>query len=140
LTRPRGPRHVPIAALTYFSILPALVLARTGGDELALASVQAALGIGGLIGSVAAGIWGGPKRKIHAILAGAACSFLMGDFVIGVGRTLSTWVVGAFLAAVFIPLIVSAQQGIWQAKVAPGVQGRVFSARSMLQDEVMLIE
>lgn len=121
------------AALTYFSILPAMVLARTGGDEIALASVQGALGLGGLIGGVVVSAWGGPRRKIHAILAGAACSFLLGDFLLGVARNLTMWTVAAFLASMFIPFVVGAQQAIWQAKVDPGIQGRVFSARSMLQ-------
>lgn len=35
------------ATLTYFSVLPAMILARTGGDEVALGTVQAALGVGG---------------------------------------------------------------------------------------------
>ena len=44
------------AALTYFSILPAMILVRSGRDELTLASVQAALGIGGVVG----GCWLAP--------------------------------------------------------------------------------
>src|SRR5690606_34878097 len=40
------------AALTYFSVLPALILARTGGDELALATVQATIGIAGILGGL----------------------------------------------------------------------------------------
>jgi len=121
------------AALTYYSILPAMILARTGSDELALATVQGALGVGGVVGSLLIGIWGGPKRRIHACLTGAALSFLVGDFLMAVGRVVPTWVVAAFLGAVFIPFITSAQQAIWQSKVAPDVQGRVFSAKGMLQ-------
>jgi MFS family permease len=121
------------AALTYYSILPAMILARTGGDELALATVQSVLGIGGVMGGLLVSLWGGPKRLIHACLLGAALSFLLGDFLMGVGRAVPVWAVAAFVAAVFIPFIVSAQQAIWQAKVAPDVQGRVFSAKAMLQ-------
>ena len=35
------------AALTYFGVLPAMILARTGGDEVALGVVQGALGAAG---------------------------------------------------------------------------------------------
>lgn len=117
------------AALTYFSILPAMILARSGQNELTLASVQAALGVGGLLVS----IWGGPKRKIHSICAGTALSFLLGDCLLGLGRNVRTWALAAFLAALFIPFISSAHRAIWQVKVAPEVQGRVFSVKGMLE-------
>ena len=121
------------AALTYFSILPAMILARSGRDELTLASVQAALGIGGVVGGLLVSIWGGPKRKIHSICAGTALSFLLGDFLLALGRNVQTWALAAFLAALFIPFISSAHRAIWQAKVAPEVQGRVFSVKGMLE-------
>lgn len=121
------------AALTYFSILPAMILARTNSDSIALATVQGALGIGGILGGLIVSIWGGPRRRVHACLLGAAFSFLIGDFLLAVGRNLPTWTAAAFLAAVFIPFIDASQQAIWQSKVAPDVQGRVFSAKSMMQ-------
>ena len=121
------------AALTYFSILPAMILARSGRDELTLASVQAALGIGGVVGGLLVSTWGGPKRKIHSICAGTALSFLLGDFLLALGRNVQIWALAAFLAALFIPFISSAHRAIWQAKVAPEVQGRVFSVKGMLE-------
>ena len=121
------------AALTYFSILPAMILARSGRNELTLASVQAALGIGGVVGGLLVSIWGGPKRKIHSICAGTALSFLLGDCLLGLGRNVQTWALAAFLAALFIPFISSAHRAIWQTKVVPEVQGRVFSVKGMLE-------
>lgn len=47
--------------------------------------------------------------------------------------------VAAFLAAVFIPFITSAERAIWQSKVAPGVQGRVFSTKGMFQQATLPI-
>lgn len=121
------------AALTYFSILPAMILARSGRNELTLATVQAALGIGGVVGGLLVSIWGGPKRRIHSICTGAALSFLLGDFLLALGRNVQTWALAAFLAAFFILFISSAHRAIWQAKVAPEVQGRVFSVKGMLE-------
>jgi hypothetical protein len=37
-----------------------------------------------------------------------------------------------FSLALFSPLLNGCNQAIWQAKVSPGVQGRVFSARLMI--------
>lgn len=128
-----------IATLTYFGVLPAMILARSGGDEVALASVQGALGLGGFIGGLIISIWGGTKKQIHMILAGAGISFFLGDFMFAVGRDTLPWVFAALSAAVFIPAIASADRAIWQRKVAPDVQGRVFSVKAMLQESMMPI-
>lgn len=125
------------AALTYFSILPVLILARTGGDELALATVQAALGAGGVVGGLLLSIWGGPRRQIHAILAGAALSFLLGDLSFAVGRSLPVWIVGGFVTTFFIPFIIGANRVIWQSKVPPQMQGRVFSVQSTINQALI---
>jgi DHA3 family macrolide efflux protein-like MFS transporter len=126
-----------LASLTWSSILPAMVLARSGARELALANVQGAMGAGGVIGGLFVSVWGGPKRKIHGVLAGAALSFLLGDFLLGVGRGLSVWVVGASIGAFFIPFVFGSDQAIWQAKVHPAVQGRVFSVYDMVCQSLM---
>lgn len=120
-------------ALTYFSILPAMVLARSGGDELALAAVQSVMGLAGVIGGIVMSIWGGFRRLIHNMLGMAALSFLLGDLLFALGRSTHVWVAAAFAAAVFIPFISGAYQALWQRKVAPDVQGRVFAARNIVQ-------
>lgn len=121
-----------IATLTYFSILPAMVLARSGGSETALASVQAALGIGGVVGGVIVSIGGGSKRLVHTMLIGAALSFILGDFLMAVGRSVPVWMLAGFSAAVFIPFIGSADTALWQSKVPAAVQGRVFATKNMV--------
>ncbi len=128
-----------VAALTWYALLAPMVLGRTSSDELALASVQTALGVGGVLGGLAMSTWGGPKQRIHGVLAGVIISFLLGDFVLGAGRSLPLWIAGAFLGSLFIPLIVGSDQAIWQAKVAPDVQGRVFAAQGMFRTMVMPI-
>lgn len=119
------------AALTYYSTFPALILARSG-SELTLATVQGMAGVAGVLGSLWVSVWGGPRRKIHGILLAAAASFLAGDLVLAIGRTPAAWVVGAFMGTVVVPLIGGSNEAIWQAKVEPALQGRVFSAKNML--------
>jgi hypothetical protein len=126
-----------VAALTYFSILPAMVLARTGGDELALASVQSALGVGGVVGALLMSTWGGPKRRIHGVLLAAALSFFTGDLLFAVGRNPTVWVIAAFAAAFFIPIITGSDSAIWQEKVPPGLQGRVLAARNAIRSAAL---
>jgi MFS transporter, DHA3 family, macrolide efflux protein len=119
------------AAITYFSTLPAMILARSGNDELALAWVQATLGSAGVIGAIAVSVWGGPRRKIHGVLMAAGLSFLLGDMIMALGRSVPIWMLGGLIGAIFIPFIGSSNDAIWQAKVDPRLQGRVFAAKAM---------
>jgi MFS transporter, DHA3 family, macrolide efflux protein len=118
-------------SLSYHLIAP-MILARTGNDSLILGSVQAVLGIGGVFGSVMISIWGGPKRRIHGVLIGLFLTGLLGDMLMGVGRDLAGWMIAAFCLEFFIPLATGANQAIWQAKIPPEIQGRVFATRRTL--------
>ncbi|RIK30845.1 MAG: MFS transporter [Chloroflexi bacterium] len=126
-----------IAALTFFSMLPALILARSGGDEFALAVVQATLGGAAVAGGVIVSLWGGPRRKIHGVLLGTGFSFLSGDLWFGLGRTLPHWVIGAACGAVVFPLIDSSSMAILQAKVVPAMQGRFFALFHMARQSLI---
>jgi DHA3 family macrolide efflux protein-like MFS transporter len=114
-----------------WTVLAPMILARTDSNSLVFGSVQTAGAIGGVIGGVLMSAWGGFKRRVHGVLAGWAIS---GVFVVmlGVGRELPMWALFMALTALVSPLINSSNQAIWQAKVAPDVQGRVFSARRLI--------
>lgn len=115
-----------------FILFPAMILARTGDDELILAAVQSALGVGGVIGGLTLSIWGGPKRRIHTLLLGWILLGILGDLMMGLGQQLSIWLMGHFFVGFFVPFINGSNQAIWQAKVSPDVQGRVFAARRLI--------
>ncbi len=115
-----------------FTLLAPMILARTAQNSLTLGSVESAGAIGGVIGGIAMSAWGGFKRKVHGVLLGWILSSLFGMILLGVGQTLPIWLVGLAISSLFIPLINGSNQAIWQAKVAPDVQGRVFSARRLI--------
>ncbi|MGZ9220591.1 MAG: hypothetical protein ACXW4M_08850 [Anaerolineales bacterium] len=48
------------------------------------------------------------------------------------GTWLPLWVGALALSTILVPLINGSNQAIWQSKVAPDVQGRVFSARTLI--------
>jgi len=116
-----------------FTLLAPMILSRTPDDveTAVLGLVQSAIGIGGMAGSVVLSVWGGPKRRIHGILLGL---FLvtMGMLFLGLGQTPTLWIIAAFFTIFFLPTINGSSQAIWQTKVAPDIQGRVFAARSMI--------
>ncbi|NWG17168.1 MAG: MFS transporter [Chloroflexi bacterium] len=114
-----------------FTLLTPMILARTGSDEQILGLVQSVFGIGGVVGGLALTAWGGPKRRVHGVLLGWIITS-MGGMLLGIGRGLAVWMVAAFLASVIGPIINGSNQAIWQAKVPPDIQGKVFSARRMI--------
>ena len=76
--------------------------------------------------------WGGFKRRINGVVFGWVISSLFGMTLFGFGRTLAAWIPTIMLLTIFGPLINSSSQSIWQTKVAPDVQGRVFSTRRLI--------
>ena len=109
-----------------------MILARTGNDKVVLGIVQSAGGIGGLVGSILLTIWGGPKRRVHGVLAGVILVSISGGFLMGFGQVWFIWALAFFFSWFFIPIINGSNQAIWQAKVAPDVQGRVFATRLLI--------
>jgi DHA3 family macrolide efflux protein-like MFS transporter len=114
-----------------FTVYAAMILARTGNNELVFGSVQSAGAIGGVAGGLTMAAWGGPKRRVHGVLAGWFFSGLI-LAVVGIAQTLLVWAAAAFFASLLVPIINGSNQAIWQAKVAPDVQGRVFSIRRLI--------
>jgi DHA3 family macrolide efflux protein-like MFS transporter len=112
-----------------FVLLPAMILARTGNDALALGSVESAGSIGGVVGGLTMSAWGGFKRRVHGVLLGWIVTSLAGQVVLGLAVPLPVWLVSSFVLGFFIPIVNASNQSIWQAKVEPDVQGRVFAAR-----------
>lgn len=115
-----------------FPLLAPMVLSRTGDDTVILGAVRSAFGAGGLVGGLMLSAWGGPKKRVHGVLAGMALSCLLGYVAIGLGKDMYTWSIGAFLMMLFNPLINGSNQAIWQSKVPPEMQGRVFGTRAMI--------
>ncbi len=121
---------VNVTASVWFALLSPLVLARSGGSELALGTVRMVLGIGGVVGGTLVGIWGGPKtRRMRWVLLAVGASSLVGNVLVGVGRGLFLWAGGSFLAEAIMPIALGANMAIWQMKTPPELQGRIFSAR-----------
>ena len=114
-----------------YTVLAPMVLLRTGNDSASLGVVLSAGAIGGVAGGVLMSAWGGFKNRVHGVLAGwIICSIFLA--VTGMGTTVPVWIVASALSTFFAPLINGSNQAIWQAKVAPDLQGRVFSARRLI--------
>jgi MFS family permease len=115
-----------------FTVFAPMILARTANDSLVLGTVQMAFGIGGVVGGAALTAWGGFKRRVHGVLLGMALSSVFGTIVLGLSQSVVVWSIGAFAGMLFLPLINGSNQAIWQAKVPPALQGRVFATRRLI--------
>ncbi|HXF84032.1 MAG TPA: MFS transporter [Anaerolineales bacterium] len=114
-----------------FTLLAPMILLRTDNNSLVLGSVQSAGAVGGLVGGVLMSVWGGFKRRVHGVLFGWILSGIS-MAILGLAGGIPVWVVGIVLSNLVVPLINGSNQAIWQSKVAPDLQGRVFSARRLI--------
>jgi len=102
------------------------------GTEVELGVAQMAGGAAMLIGGLIMGAWGGPKnRKIWGVIAAIALSSL-GYLLVGLRASIYYVAAGQFVILFFIPISAALSQAVWQTKVPPDIQGRVFSIRSMI--------
>ncbi len=115
-----------------FTVFAPMVLARTGNNSVALGTVQMAFGIGGVVGGAVLTAWGGFKRRVHGVLLGMAFTNFFGMIVLGLAQSVLVWSIGALVGTLFLPLINGSNQAIWQAKVPPALQGRVFATRRLI--------
>lgn len=87
---------------------------------------------GGLVaGSILMTVWRGPVRRVRAILAIMA---LQGLVLALCGFQPSAALIAAtsFVFVFGFPIAGASSQAIWQSKVAPEIQGRIFALRQMI--------
>jgi DHA3 family macrolide efflux protein-like MFS transporter len=97
-------------------------------DASVLGYLSTIMGLGMLGGTLTMSAWGGGKRKIYTLLGAAivGSAFLTG---VGLRASIPLLAVCGFGFMFSTPLLNASSQAIWQAKVAPDVQGRVFAIR-----------
>lgn len=109
-----------------------MILLRTNNSSLILGAAETAGAISWTLGSVLMSVWGGPKRRMHGALLGWICYCIFGNIIFGLGTSLNVWIPAIIIAGFGSNIGIATSQAILQSKVAPDVQGRVFSARRML--------
>ena len=114
-----------------FTAVAPMILLRTDNDTVSLGIVLSAGAIGGVVGGVVMSIGGGCKRRVYGVLGGWIVASLFFSLM-GIGVWLPLWVAASALSTLFGPLIDGSNQAIWQSKVAPDLQGRVFSSRMLI--------
>lgn len=119
--------------LTYENILSPMILARSAGSSMTLGTVNAFMGIGGIVGGIIVSVKKESSHKATAIYVSAALSFLFGDLLMAVGRNVIWWSAAAVAASLPIPFIMANQNAILYRKIPTAMQGRVFAVRNAIQ-------
>jgi len=115
-----------------FTLLQPLVLAKNSMDMMALGSVRSAWALGGFLGGLLMTVWGGFKKRSLGVYLGWMANAVFGMVLLGVSNSITLTVVLAGLGSVAGPIVNASNQAIWQQKVPPDLQGRVFSARRLI--------
>jgi MFS family permease len=122
-------------AAVYFSagmigvLIPPLVLNFADSDVLGVVIGIAFTGM--LLGSIVMGTWGGPKRRVSAVLALALVQSIL-IIMDGLQPSALLITVVGFAYLFVDPIITGCDQAIWMSKTPPQVQGRVFATRRMI--------
>jgi hypothetical protein len=111
------------------ALITPMILSWASSEVLGI--IISVAGGGMLAGSLAMSAWGGPKRRINGVLYFEMLSGVC-FILIGFRPAFLPIAVGAFVAHLTIAVVYGSNQAIWQSKVAPAVQGRVFATQQMI--------
>lgn len=122
-----------LASVGYLLLRP-MALARTGDDAGSLALVLATGAIGGVAGALLIGVLKSPKDKMVRVLWATVAFSLVGRVLYGVTDMILFLGVALIVVHLCIPIIDGYTNTVWQEKVEPHMQGRVFAARQFVEE------
>jgi hypothetical protein len=100
-------------------------------DARVLGMVLGAASGGLIVGGALMTVWRGARRRVDAILLPMLAQALL-LMLAGLRPGAAPIAVAACLFLAAMPIISASSQAIWQDKVAPELQGRVFALRQMI--------
>jgi MFS transporter, DHA3 family, macrolide efflux protein len=110
-------------------LVPPMVLAFA--SPAGLGTALSVAGAGTLAGSLAVGLWRGPRRLVRGILDfGIVCGLCIAAG--GLRPSLALFTVAGFLYFFTFAVSGAYGQALWQVKVPPDLQGRVFAIRRLV--------
>lgn len=126
------------------ALMPLLVVEHFQGQAWHLSALEAVFGIGVVVGSLVLSVWGGFRKRVLTSLMGVF-GIAIGTLIVGLAPATVFFIalIGMGVLGLTIPFANGPLQAIVQAKVAPEMQGRVFSTiaslASVMQIPAMLI-
>jgi MFS transporter, DHA3 family, macrolide efflux protein len=100
--------------------------------ETALALMNSFASLGGALGGIAIGIWGGLRtRRIYGVLVPMTIA-AVAEIILGLSGLLYLSVAMLFVVGVTITVMNAHTQSIWQTQTPHEIQGRVFAVRRLI--------
>lgn len=115
-----------------------LILYKVQNSSALYGIIQTCFGVGGIFGGLLMTAWGGTKKKIKSLILGIVISGV-GTTILGFAKSVFALGVAAILMSCFSVMANASSQAIWQSKVKPELQGRVFSARRVIAQLVSIL-
>ncbi len=124
---------INLVASMYNAALPAMLLSREGGGEMAMGVLNTFTAVTTLVGSLIAAALPAPKSRVRVISWTLLISMSTENFCLAFGRSLPVWCAGAFLGWIVIPVMNTNLGAIMRLNIPQNIQGRVYAARNSLQ-------
>ena len=116
-----------VVLIPAFNLAPLLVKNHFGKGAAGLSLIEAAVGLGMLLGGLALSIWGGFRKKVYTILLGLV-GIGLASLLLGLTPGNMFWlaILSVFVIGLTISFTDAPISAIMQATVPPEMQGRVF--------------
>ena len=124
---------INLVASMYNAALPAMLLSREGGGEMAMGVLNTFTAVTTLIGSLFASLLPAPRSRVRMIAWTLLISMSTENFFLAFGRSLPVWCIGAFLGWFVIPIMNTNLGAVMRLNIPQEIQGRVYAARNSLQ-------
>ncbi|WP_191872856.1 MFS transporter [Streptomyces filipinensis] len=109
-----------------FALIQPMVLLRA--DSAALATVNTAIGVGGVAGGLLMAAWGGPRDRGRGMMLGVIGMCLSALVGMAFAGGVVGWSVAVLIGALLMTVVNSQMNAVVQTKVPQEWQGRVFGA------------
>ncbi|AGF57168.1 MFS family permease [Clostridium saccharoperbutylacetonicum] len=124
---------INFTASIFNATLPAMILSRAEGGEVALGIINTVTGSAMLVGSIVASILPAPKSRVRVICNALLLSMSTENFFLAFGNSVPIWCVGAVLGWIAIPIMGTNMDVLLRSYIPIDIQGRVYSVRNTLQ-------
>lgn len=124
---------INFTASIYHAALPAMLLSRNGGSEVALGVVNMVTGLAMVAGSILTSFLPAPKSRVRVICNTLLIAMSTENFFLALGQSLPVWCIGAVLGWVCIPIMSANLDVLLRSNIPIAMQGRVYATRNTLQ-------
>lgn len=117
---------INLIASIYEAALPAMLLSREGGGEVALGIVNTSMGIAMLAGSILVSFLPAPKSRVRVICNSLLFAMSTENFLLALGHSVPVWCIGAALGWIFIPMMNANMDVLLRNRIPIEMQGPCF--------------